>query len=104
MSGTQSDIKRTQSGAGETQSPRRMLRSIGAVAAGVIVVVVLSVGTDGVMHATKVFPPSGERMTDGLFLLATAYRSIYAIAGGYIAARLAPARRMNHALVLTRQA
>lgn len=99
MSGTESDI-RTQSGAGETQRPRRMLRSIGAVAAGLIAVVVLSIGTDAVMHATNLFPPSGQRMTDGLFVLATAYRSIYAIVGGYIAARLAPARPMKHALVL----
>lgn len=99
MSGTESEM-RTQSGAGETQRPRRALRSIGAVLGGVVVVVVLSVGTDAVMHATNVFPPSGRRMADGLFVLATAYRSIYAIAGGYIAARLAPARPMKHALVL----
>src|SRR5258708_38985865 len=99
MSGTESDI-RTHSGAGETQRPRRVLRSIGAVLAGVVVVVVLSVGTDAVMHATNVFPPLARRITDGLFVLATAYRSIYAIAGGYIAARLAPARPMKHALVL----
>ena len=99
MSGTESEM-RTQSGAGEIQRPRRVLRSIGAVLGGVVVVVVLSVGTDAVMHATNVFPPLGQRMADGLFVLATAYRSIYAIAGGYIAARLAPARPMKHALVL----
>ena len=99
MTETECDI-RPQSGAGETQRPRRMFRSIGAVAAGLVAVVVLSIGTDAVMHATNIFPPSGERMTDGLFALATAYRSIYAIVGGYIAARLAPARPMKHALVL----
>ena len=100
MSGIESDINGTQSGAGETQRPRRVLRSIGAVAAGLVAVVVLSIGTDAVLHATGVFPPFGQRMTDGLFVLATAYRSIYAIAGGYIAARLAPARAMKHALAL----
>ncbi len=99
MSGTESEI-RTQSGAGETQRPRRVLRSIGAVLGGVVVVVILSVGTDAVMHGTNVFPHLVRRMTGGLFVLATAYRSIYAIAGGYIAARLAPARPMKHALVL----
>lgn len=77
-----------------------MLRSIGAVAAGLIAVVVLSIGTDAVMHATNVFPPLGERMTDGLFVLATAYRSVFAIAGSYVTARLAPDRPMKHALVL----
>jgi hypothetical protein len=90
----------TESGASETQRPRRLLRSIGAVVAGLFVVIILSIGTDAVMHATRIFPPLGERMTDGLFLLATAYRSVYAVAGSYVAARLGPDRPMKHALVL----
>jgi len=100
MSGIESDINGTQSGAAETQRPRRMIRSIGAVLAGLVAVVILSVGTDAVMHAINVFPQVGERMTEGLFLLATAYRSVFAVAGGYITAWLAPARPMKHALVL----
>jgi len=39
-------------------------------------------------------------MSDALFLLATAYRTIYCSAGSYIAARLAPNRPMGHALAL----
>ena len=39
-------------------------------------------------------------MSDGLFVLATAYRTVFAIAGCYITARLAPDRPMMHALVL----
>jgi hypothetical protein len=39
-------------------------------------------------------------MSDRLFLLATAYRIVYAVAGSYIAARLAPDRPTQHALVL----
>jgi hypothetical protein len=77
-----------------------MLRSIGAVVAGLLAVIILSLGTDVVMHATKIFPPWGERMSDALFVLATAHRSVYAVAGSYIAARLAPDRPMKHALVL----
>ena len=38
-------------------------------------------------------------MSDALFLLATAYRTLYAVAGTYITARLAPHRPMGHALV-----
>src|SRR6476620_3762910 len=56
-------------------------RSVWAVFAGFLVVVVLSTGTDAVMHATGVFPPFGEPMSDGRFLLATAYRIVYAILG-----------------------
>jgi len=84
----------------ETHRPPRVLRRIGAVLAGVLAVVILSIATDMAMHATGVYPPWGEPMTDGLFLLATAYRSVYATAGSYIAARLAPDRPMQHALVI----
>ena len=76
------------------------LRSIGAVVAGFVAVFVLSLGTDVVLHETGVFPPWEQRMSDALFLLATAYRTVYCIAGCYIAARLAPDKPMKHALVL----
>jgi multisubunit Na+/H+ antiporter MnhB subunit len=79
---------------------KNTLRSIGAVAAGFVAVFVLSLGTDVVLHETGVFPPWEQRMSDALFLLATAYRTVYCIAGCYIAARLAPDKPMKHALVL----
>jgi multisubunit Na+/H+ antiporter MnhB subunit len=80
--------------------PRRFWRSVGAVVAGLLAIVVLSTATDAVMHATGVFPPAGQPMSDALWLLATAYRIVYGVAGCYIAARLAPDRPMQHALVL----
>src|SRR6267143_468621 len=55
----------------ETPRPRRMARSIGAVVAGVVAIVVLSTATDVVLHATGVFPPWGQPMSDGLFALAS---------------------------------
>ena len=79
---------------------KNTLRSIGAVAAGFVAVFVLSLGTDVVLHAAGVFPPWLQRMSDALFLLATAYRSVYCIAGCYIASRLGPDKPMKHALVL----
>jgi hypothetical protein len=79
---------------------KNTLKSIGAVLAGFVAVVVLSLGTDMVLHAIGVFPQWGQPMSDALFVLATAYRTIYCIAGCYIAARLAPDRPMAHALVL----
>ena len=84
----------------EMHHPRRIGRSIGAVLAGFLAVVILSLGTDAVLHATGVFPPWGQPMGDALFLLATAYRIVYGVAGSYIAARLAPDRPMTHALAL----
>ena len=74
-------------------------RSIGALLAGFVVVVVLSLGTDVAMLASGIFPPWGQPMPDGLFWLALAYRTIYGVAGSYFVARLAPNRPMGHALI-----
>jgi hypothetical protein len=79
--------------------PRRRLgRGLWALFAGFIVVVALSLGTDAVLHATSVFPPWGQGMSDALFLLATAYRTVFAVLGSFLTARLAPARPMAHAM------
>jgi hypothetical protein len=82
----------------EAHPPRRILRSLGALLAGFLVVVVLSVGSDMALHASGVFPPWGEQMSDAHFVLATAYRTLYAVLGSYVTARLAPSRPMKHAL------
>lgn len=74
-------------------------RSLGAVVVGLVVVVALSTATDAVLHGTGVFAPPGQPMGGPLWLLASAYRALYAIAGCYVAARLAPSRPMTHALV-----
>ena len=85
----------------EPQPPRRIGRSIGAVLAGMLVGIVLTIGTDIVLHAIGVFPPWGQSMVgfDGALLLATVYRTVYGVAASYIIARLAPDRPMQHALV-----
>jgi hypothetical protein len=74
-------------------------RSILAVVAGFLVVVVLSTATDAVLHAARVFPPLGQSMSNGLFALATAYRTLYGILGSYVTARLAPNQPMKHSLI-----
>jgi hypothetical protein len=84
----------------EQQGPRGVMRSLGAVLAGIAVGVALSIGTDQALHATGVFPPAGQPMSGELFVLATAYRTVYGVAGSYVTARLAPNRPMMHALVL----
>ena len=84
----------------EMHRPRRIGRSIGAVLAGALASIVLSIGTDAVLRGTGIFPPLGQPMNDALLLLATAYRTVYGVAGSYIAARLAPDRPMAHALAL----
>jgi hypothetical protein len=78
----------------------RKLRSAGAVLAGLVAIFAVSIATDVLLHSTGVFPPSGQPMSDGLFVLAAAYRLIYGIGGSYLTARLAPDRPIGHALVL----
>jgi len=75
-------------------------KSIGAVLAGFLAGAVLSLGTDVLLHAVRVFPPWDQPASDALLLLATAYRTVYSVAGSYITARLAPNRPLLHALVL----
>jgi hypothetical protein len=85
----------------EGQPPRRIGRSILAVFAGFVAVIIITLPTDEVLHRIGVFPPWGASMVgfDGALLLATVYRTIYGVAGSYITARLAPDRPMGHALV-----
>jgi hypothetical protein len=80
--------------------PRRIWRSIGAIFAGLLAIVVLDNGFDFILHNTGIYPPVGQTMADGLFLLALAYRAVDGIVGCFIAARLAPSRPMGHALTL----
>ena len=79
--------------------PRRTGRSILAVVAGILVGALLSLGTDEILHMTRVYPPWGERMSDPLFGLATAYRVVFSILGSWVIARLAPRRPMLHAMI-----
>jgi hypothetical protein len=81
---------------------RRVLRSISALLAGMLPNIILSIATDMGLHAAGVFPPLSEpeMFTTPLLLLATAYRTVYGIAGSYLTARLAPHHPMGHALVL----
>lgn len=84
----------------EPRRPVRLLRSVGALLAGLIAIVGLSLGTDWVMHAVGALPPLGHPMGHGQAALALAYRIVYGAAGSYIAARLATDRPMTHALAL----
>jgi len=84
----------------EKSTHKMFPRTVGAVLVGLLAVIVLSLGTDILMHATGVFPPWFQPMSTPLWLLATAYRIVYGVVGGYITARLAPERPVKHALIL----
>ena len=74
-------------------------RSVGSVLLGIFVGVVLSLGTDQVLHVVHVYPPWGQPMYQpSLNLLALSYRLVYGVVGGYIIARFAPRSPLRHAV------
>ncbi|HEX8903293.1 MAG TPA: hypothetical protein VF771_00475 [Longimicrobiaceae bacterium] len=75
-------------------------RSILAVVAGFVFIAVLAIGTGLALMAAGVLPPQGTPVTDtGVLLLTVAYVAVYAIAGCWLTARLAPSHPMRHALI-----
>ena len=87
----------TTSNAGD----RRIGRSIAAVVAGFLAVVILSTMVDQIFHMLDVYPPWGQPMPDpGDNALALSYRIVITVLGGWITARLAPRNPMKHALIL----
>jgi hypothetical protein len=76
------------------------LKSIWAVFAGILVIIVVTTLVDIVLHVVHVFPAMNQPITDGLAMLATAYRVVISIGGAWLTARLAPANPMKHALIL----
>jgi hypothetical protein len=75
-------------------------RSIWAIVAGFLVIIVLSLGTDEILHVLHVYPPWNLPMWDPkLNALALGYRLIFDTLGSYITARLAPRAPLKHALI-----
>ena len=76
------------------------LGSTGSVVAGFAVTAISSTLADMAMYAAGIFPAAPQLMSDPLFALASAYRAVFTVAGGYATARLAPERPMRHAWIL----
>lgn len=74
-----------------------ILKSIGAVVAGFVVVAGLSTITDMLIGYTGAFPPA---ITTGMLVFALIYRIIYTILGGYVTALLAPSNKMTRVWIL----
>ncbi|HWZ98087.1 MAG TPA: hypothetical protein VN025_10020 [Candidatus Dormibacteraeota bacterium] len=83
----------------ETPGQSTTGKSILAVFAGFVVVIVITLTTDAVLHWMHFYPPLGEYTPGSALIWATIYRTIYGIIGSYITARLAPTRPMKHALI-----
>jgi hypothetical protein len=76
------------------------MRSLLAVAAGVLFIIVVTTLVDVVLHLAGVYPPVGQPLDDSRSIIATSYRIVIGVAGGWLTARLAPEKPMKHAMIL----
>jgi uncharacterized membrane protein HdeD (DUF308 family) len=90
----------TSTSEGRNDASGNWPRSVWAIVAGLLVIVIVSSATDALLYGTGFYPPMGTGMPASMWLIATVYRTIYGIAGCYVAARLAPSRPMRHAMIL----
>src|SRR5262249_35194854 len=70
-----------EAGMSEMRRQKRILRRIGAVLAGVLVIIILSIATDTMLLVSGIFPPFGQPMADTLFVVALAYRCLFSVVG-----------------------
>jgi len=77
-----------------------MGKSILAVIAGVLFIIVITTMVDIALHTANVYPPADQALNNSLALLATSYRIVISIFGGRLTARLAPEKPMKHAMIL----
>lgn len=79
-----------------------MLRSVGAVTAGFVVIFVLATGIDLGLRAAlpSMYGPAGRVDDAGLLVLTLAYVFTVATFGCWLTARLAPSHPRRHAMVL----
>jgi len=80
----------------------KILRSIGALVAGFLTCFVLAILTDVVLVMAGVLPDPKhpELYSDGLYVIIFAYTTLYSGVGGWVTARVAATKPLQHALVL----
>lgn len=80
----------------------KTVKQIGAVLAGFLTVVILSVATDAIFEAAGIFPSASDQSRFATWMLAIAfvYRSIYAVAGGYVCAALSVEQKKRQVTIL----
>lgn len=76
------------------------MKSAVAILAGFLLVVVLSVATDALVEALGLMARDPAAMGTRGFLWATAYRTLYTLAGGALTARLSPRADFRDVLIL----
>jgi hypothetical protein len=75
-------------------------KSVWAVLAGFLVIVILSIGFDTVLKLMDILPWDHLFVSTGLILFVIFYRAIFSLAGCYLTAKLAPRNPIKHAIIL----
>jgi hypothetical protein len=75
-------------------------RSVWAVVAGALFIIVVTTAVDVVLHVVGFYPPVNQPLSDAQALVGTGYHIVIGIAGAWLTARLAADRAMKHALIL----
>lgn len=79
----------------------KILRSIGAILAGMIFIGVTHSAVDRILEGLGIFTPPTQRFdTPWMLVTATIYRTVLSLIGCFITGALAPSRPMLHALIL----
>ncbi len=76
------------------------LRTAGALIAGFVAVAALSTAADTLLHALNYYPNDGTAGSDPELAFAVAYRTLFAVIGGFVAAWLAPSHPLRLATIL----
>jgi hypothetical protein len=79
---------------------KNILKSIGAVLAGLVFIGISHTTMDAILEAAGVLPKGHLNVGAGLIMLVIFYRTILSLAGCYLTARLAPKNPMLHSLIL----
>ena len=74
-------------------------KSIWAVVAGVLFIIIITTLVDVVCHAIGIFPPMQTAINDTQALIATSYRIVISIAGGWSVSNTAGARSTDPAFL-----
>jgi hypothetical protein len=75
-------------------------KSLIALGAGGLVVVLVTTLVDIVLHLAGIYPPLDRPIDNRLALLATSYRIVIGVYAAWLTAKLAPNQPMKHALIL----
>jgi hypothetical protein len=78
----------------------RAVRSIAAIVAGLAAVAIPSIAVDALLHSTGIYPPLDQPQPAYTLVIALAYRTVFTVFGGYVAAWIAGYRPVTHGAVL----